>query len=177
MTDLRACGEGFAYAAADPAFGLVNASGSVERLQGPRTFDFRGVIGNELAISSDGVMVRFVLGVGDDKRVLFDVRAGSLADSTDASVRLAPARIDGLPVTDWENGTAPKFKGVKIGPRELRKGSLARGSARRVRLRFGDRLVCPRFRLGGQADVATAGSGHSPRRRLQRGRADSCRRL
>ena len=115
VTDLRACGEGFAYAAADPAFGLVNVGGSVEGLQGPRTFDFRGVIGNELEISSDGVIVRFGLGYGDQKPVSFDVAKGSLADLPDASVRLAPARIDGLPVTDWENGAAPKFKGVKIG--------------------------------------------------------------
>ena len=115
VTDFRACGEGFAYVAADPAFGLVNAGGSVERLQGPRTFDFRGVVGNELAISSDGVIVRFGLGYGDQKPVSFDVAKGSLADSPDASVRLAPARTDGLPVTDWENGAAPGFKGVKIG--------------------------------------------------------------
>ena len=113
--DLRPCGEGFAYATADPAFGLASPGGSVKVLQGPRTADMRGKFGKALEISGDGAIVRFGLGNGDDKPVLFDVAAGSLANSPVAPAGLAPARIDGLPVTDWKNSYEPKFKDIKIG--------------------------------------------------------------
>ena len=59
--------------------------------------------------------MRFGLGYGEEKPVLFDLAAGSLADSPGAPAGLAPARVDGLPVTDWEDNYEPKFKGVKIG--------------------------------------------------------------
>jgi WD40 repeat protein len=109
------CGEGFAYAGQDPVFGLVSPGGSVKVLQGPRTADMRAKIGKSFEISGDGATVRFGLGYGDDKAVLFDVVAGSLADSRSGPAGLAPARVDDLPVTDWRNNDAPKFKGVKIG--------------------------------------------------------------
>ena len=113
--DIRACPAGFAYAAADPAFGLASPGGSVKVLQGPRTADMRDKIGKALEISRDGGTVRFGLGDGDDKPVLFDVVAGSLADSPGAPAGLTPARVDGLPVTDWKDDYEPKFRGVRIG--------------------------------------------------------------
>ena len=83
------------------------------RVRAPSTCATR--LGNGLEISGDGAIVRFGLGDGDDKPVLFDVAAGSLANSPGAPAGLAPARVDGLPVTDWKDSYAPKFKGVKIG--------------------------------------------------------------
>ena len=115
VMDIRPCGEGFAYAAADPAFGLASAGGMVKVLQGPRTADMRNKFGKALEISGDGAIVRFGLGNGNDKPVLFDVAAGSLANSPIAPASLAPARVDGLPVTDWKNSYEPKFKDIKIG--------------------------------------------------------------
>ena len=115
VMDIRPCGEGFAFAAADPAFGLASAGGSVKVLQGPRTADMRGKIGKALEISGDGATVRFGLGYGDDKPVLFDVAAGSLADSPDAPAGLAPARVDGLPVTDWQNSTSRSSRASRSG--------------------------------------------------------------
>jgi WD40 repeat protein len=115
VMDLRPCGEGFAYSAADPAFGLASAGGMVKLLQGPRTADTRNKLGKGLQISGDGAIVRFGLGNSDDKPVLFDVAAGSLANSPIAPASLAPARVDGLPVTDWKNSYEPKFKDIKIG--------------------------------------------------------------
>ena len=108
------CGEGFAYAAADPAIGLVDAGGLVKVLQGPRTADMRGKIGKGLEISGDAETVRFGLVYGEGKPVLFDVAAGSFADSPNPIAGLAPARVDGMPVTDWIDNEAPKFRGVKI---------------------------------------------------------------
>ena len=137
----------------------------------------RGKIGKALEISGDGATVRFGLGDGDDKPVLFDVAAGSLADSPGAPAGLAPARVDGLPVTDWENSYEPKFKGVKIG---LDNYEMARSLAvrpDRSGFALGTDVACPRVRRDGQADMETGGSGRSLGRRLQRGRPDPRRRL
>jgi hypothetical protein len=115
VSDLRPCGDGFAFAAQDPAFGLASPGGAAKTPQGPRAADMRGKLGTALEISGDGANVRFGLGEGDDKPVLFDIAAGSLTDSSASPAGLAPARVEGLPVTDWENSESPKFKGVKIG--------------------------------------------------------------
>ena len=115
VMDLRPCGDGFAFAAQDPAFGLANPGGAARTLQGPRTADMRAKLRAALEISSDGASVRFGLGYGEEKPVLFDLGAGSLTDSPGAAAGLAPARIDGLPVTDWEDNYEPKFQGGKIG--------------------------------------------------------------
>ena len=113
--DLRPCGDGFAFAAADPVFGLASPGGAVQTLQAPRTADMREKLGTALEISGDGASVRFGLGDWEEKPVLFDLAAASLADSPGAAAGLAPARVDGLPVTDWVNSFEPQFKGVKIG--------------------------------------------------------------
>ena len=113
VADIQACGEDFVYGTFDPGIGLESPSAAVEILQGPRIADMRGKLGNGLETSSDGATVRFGLGYGEDKPVLFDVAAGSLADSPGAPAGLAPARVD-VPVTDWKDSRAPKFKGVKI---------------------------------------------------------------
>jgi hypothetical protein len=115
VLDLRPCGDGFAFAAADPAFGLASPGGAVETLQAPHTADMRDKLGTALEISGEGASVRFGLGDREEKPVVFDLAAGSLADSPGAPAGLAPARVEGLPVTDWKNSYEPKFKGAKIG--------------------------------------------------------------
>ena len=121
LMDLLPCGEGFAYAAADPAIGLVDAGGLVKVLQGPHTADMRGKTGKGLEISGDAETVRFGLVYGEGKPVLFDVAAGTFVDSPNPIAGLAPARVDGMPVTDWIDNEAPKFRGVKIGLNDYEK--------------------------------------------------------
>ncbi len=143
VMDLRPCGDGFAFAAADPAFGLASPGGAVETLQAPRTASMRGKVRTALEISGDGASVRFGLGYGEEMPVLFDVGAGSLADSPGGPAGLAPARVEGLPATDWEDSFAPKFKGVKIGLDNYENGlARARGSARPLRLSHSGRSTC-----------------------------------
>jgi len=114
VTDIQACGEGFAYATSEPSFGLASPSASFKVLQNPRIADMRDKIGRGLEISDDGETVRFGLGYGEDKPVSFDVAAGTLTVSPDPPAGLASARVDGS-VTDWRDSEGPKFKGVKIG--------------------------------------------------------------
>ena len=115
VMDLRPCGDGFTFAAQDPAFGVANTGSAAETLQGPRTADMRAKLRAALEISSDAASVQFGLGYGEEKPVLFDLAAGSLTNSPGAAAGLAPARVDGLPVTDWDDNHEPKFQGVKIG--------------------------------------------------------------
>src|SRR5208282_1353218 len=112
--DIQPCGEGFVFATAEPSFGLVSAQGVAKGLQGRRSPNMRGKPGPALTLSRDAASVRFGLDLGEAKAVLFDLAAASLADSPNAAPSLAPAKVDGLPVTDWENKPTPKFHGKPL---------------------------------------------------------------
>jgi WD40 repeat protein len=114
ILDIQPCGEGFAFATADPSFGLVSAPGGAKTLQGPRSPDMRAKLGPAFLVSRDTASVRFGLDEGEAKTVLFDLAAASLADSPNAPSGLTPAKVDGLPVTDWEDKTTPKFAGKPL---------------------------------------------------------------
>jgi WD40 repeat protein len=114
ISDIQRCGDGFVFAAQDPAFGLIATRGPATMLQAPRSPDMRGKRGVAFAISADAASLRFGLGPGEQIPVQFDLAAASLVDSPVASAALRGPRVDGAPVTDWENNEAPKFKGVKI---------------------------------------------------------------
>ena len=118
VMDLQRCGDGFAFAAADPAFGLASAG----RL-GRRRFRVRAP--PTCATSSATALRDFrrrrdgALWFGlwrSESRSLFDLARG-LARRLARRGRRPRARalIDGLPVTDWQDNYAPKFKGVEIG--------------------------------------------------------------
>ncbi len=114
IMDVRPCGEGFAFAAADPAFGLLSSRGVAKALQGSRIADMRDKVATALAVSPDVSSVRFGLGDGEAKPVLFDLAAASLTDSQNPPSRFAAARVDGLPVRDWRNDYVPKFDRAKL---------------------------------------------------------------
>jgi WD40 repeat protein/uncharacterized caspase-like protein len=111
---IQPCGDGFVFAAADPVFGLLAPQGVPTTLQGARTADMRDKVGSAFAVSGDASSVRFGLGAGGEKPVVFDLTAASLTDSAALPSGLTPARVDGLPVTDWKNDYAPKFNGAKL---------------------------------------------------------------
>jgi hypothetical protein len=81
IMDIERCGDGFAFAAADPEFGLLSPQGGAATLQGPRTVDMRGKLRSALSVSHDAASVRFGLDIGDAKPVLFDLAAAALTDS------------------------------------------------------------------------------------------------
>ena len=178
--DLRPCGEGFAYAAADPAIrageppadSVKSSSGSAHRRharqdrEGAR--DFRRRRDRALWF---GLWRRASRCCSTSRRALSRTRPNAPAG-------LAPARVDGLPVTDWQNNEAPKFKGVKIGLDELRKGSRARDSARSDPASLWGRtgMSAPSTQRASRL-WKQDGSGRSLRRRLQRGRPAPRRRL
>jgi WD40 repeat protein len=114
IADIQTCGDSFAFAAGDPAFGLFSAQGVATTLQAPRSADMRAKFGSAFALSPDATSVRFGLGYGEEKSVLFDLAAASLTDSATLPPKFLSAKIDGLPVTDWQDNSAPRFNGAKL---------------------------------------------------------------
>jgi len=114
ILDIRPCGDGFVFATFDSSFGLLSAQGVATTLQGPRTVDMRDKLGPAFSLSPDAASVRFGLGPGNQKPVIFDLFAASLKDSPDVPPGFAPARVDGFRITDWENSYVPKFNGSKL---------------------------------------------------------------
>jgi hypothetical protein len=109
ILDVRSCGDGFAFATGDATFGLLSAQGVATTLQSPRAADMRDKLGAAFAVSGDATSVRFGLAYGDEKAVIFDLSAAALWDSPILPSGLAPAQVDGLPVSDWRVNTAPKL--------------------------------------------------------------------
>ena len=71
--DIVSCGDGFAFSAADPSFGLVSAQGVATTLQGPRNADMRRKLGPASAVSPDAASVRFGLDTGEKRPLVFDL--------------------------------------------------------------------------------------------------------
>ena len=114
VQDLRACGSDIAFAAGDPSFGLVGSDGRARTLQGPTTADMRDKVGGAFAVSTDATSVRFGLGFGAERPVLFDFSTSTFVDEPNLPGGLRPAEVTGLPVTDWRNTTDPKLNGKPI---------------------------------------------------------------
>ena len=111
---IQRCADGFAFAAADPALGLVRPNGNATTLQGSRTADMRGKLGKAFTVSADAAVVRFGLGAGEDNPVTFDLLAASLGDSFAELADLMSPYISGLSVSDWKDAESPKFRGRPI---------------------------------------------------------------
>ena len=114
ISDIKPCGDGFAFGTQVPSFGLFSSQGVATTLQGPRTADMRGKRGSAFTVSHDASSVRFGLGTGEKKPVAFDLAGAALTDLPRLPPGFAPAQLTGLPVTDWRNSTAPKFNGTKL---------------------------------------------------------------
>ena len=111
--DLSPCGDGFAFAAADPAFGLASlggASGSAHCRHAGRTREGAAGFRRRPRAGHDSAWTNDTTGVGPVRS-----RGGLARRLPPTPAGLAPARVDGLPVTDWKDNYEPKFKGVKIG--------------------------------------------------------------
>jgi WD40 repeat protein len=112
--DVQPCGEGFAFATGDPSFGLLSAQGAAAVLEGPRTTDMRAKLGSAFALAPNALSVRFGLGLGEKQPAVFDLAAASLTESPSLLSGLAPARVEGLPVTGWKDSAEPKFNKTKL---------------------------------------------------------------
>ena len=105
-------GGGWLFAAADPAWGVLNAAGQLRHRQDPPIADLRGP--QRLRLSADGRRVRFSLQERPELPRSFDVASRTLG-ADDA--KLAPARSQetpGLVVRNWRHDRAPTLNGQPI---------------------------------------------------------------
>ena len=113
IMDIQPCGEGFAFSTYEPSFGLLSGQGNVTVLRSQGTVEMIGKLGGAFSASADVSSVRFGLGFGGHRPVVFDL-AGSLTESPSLPSGYFPVKVDGLPVTDWLVTAEPKFNGVKV---------------------------------------------------------------
>src|SRR5208337_413399 len=73
------CGTGFAIGTQDPLLALLDRDGTPRLSKSGVTADMRGKVGEGLQVSRDGRQVRFGLGRGEAKPVLFDVARATMA--------------------------------------------------------------------------------------------------
>ncbi len=111
VMQLLPCGDGIAVGAQDPAFGLIAADGAKRVWQEGVSADMRNKLGDALALSADGKLVRFGLEQGDGQPVLFGLAAFELTSAPQVLSGLSAAKVSGLAVSDWENGEFPKLNG------------------------------------------------------------------
>jgi WD40 repeat protein len=124
ITQLLPCRDSIAVSADDPVFGLISATGEKQIWQGSESHpEMRGKNGNNFTVSDDGGQVRFGLGTGGDKPVLFDLIAGRLMDQPSLAAGLAAPDTTTLNNTDWRNNVA------KLNGKPLRTGDLSRSVA------------------------------------------------
>jgi hypothetical protein len=108
------CGDGFAAAAGDPAFGLLDGSGYELLWRRGVAADMRDKRDDSFTIAKDGKRVRFGLGIGGEKPVLFDLARASLDDASKPPPGITEPLVKGLPVANWLNETDPTFAGKPI---------------------------------------------------------------
>jgi WD40 repeat protein len=115
ILELLPCGpDGIAASATDPALGVLALSGAKRGWQENVTADMRDKKREAFAMSYDTKQVRFGLGQGKDRPVMFDLTAFDLVDSPETPDGFITPDITGLNLTDWENNAAPKLNGKPI---------------------------------------------------------------
>jgi dipeptidyl aminopeptidase/acylaminoacyl peptidase len=131
IESLEPCGDAIVFGAGDPAFGLLRPDRSAVTLARGHIADMRGKVGDAFTTSDDGKRVRFGLGVGAVKPVAFDLARAVLADAVTTPARLARPKIDGLPVTGWQDTTAPRFAGqlIAFAPYEMSRSLAVRSDS------------------------------------------------
>jgi hypothetical protein len=128
VLQLLSCGGGIALGAANPAFGLMSASGERRVWEEGVIADMRNKLGENFTVSDDASKVRFGLGVGGERPVLFDLISLRLTDQPQSVAGLAPPDTESLKITDWANLHTPKLDDVTLRP-ELLPGGMTRSVA------------------------------------------------
>lgn len=113
IMDLRPLADGrLVFSGAGPAWGIVDRGGRVEQDQRPPILDYRSQFDAfRLNTAGDRLAFAHLVWRADrwqEETRSFDLRTLSLGGGDTApATDLAPPRLEGLPVKDWRNSTAP----------------------------------------------------------------------
>jgi hypothetical protein len=110
---------GMIFGAADPAFGVLSASGEKTLFVSPSIADLRENH-KGFKLSQDGKIVRFGYEVWGKSPAVFDTESRTLTPNGDDSQLFSPDNSS-LNITDWNNNPAPKLDGtaLKLNPYEV----------------------------------------------------------
>jgi len=110
---------GIVFGAADPAFGVISASGERNFFKSAVIADFRANF-EGFKLSQDGKTVQFGYEVWGKSPAVFGTDSGTLTPDGDASELFSPD-ISSLNITDWQNNLVPKLNGnaLKLNPHEM----------------------------------------------------------
>lgn len=114
VMDVAAWRDGLAFAAQDPAFGLLDDAGKRVLYRGPPKADLRGSLRAHFLVPPDCRQVRFGLDESIGAHHLFDLANFRLTSSPTAPPGLHAVDIKGLPIDGWEDTTAPKLAGKPL---------------------------------------------------------------
>jgi len=118
---------GIVFGSADPAFGIVDASGRLALKKEGLIADLRAQW-EKFLVSYDGSIVKFGYEMWGTSPAVFDAENRELKLGEEVSSRLLPPIFDmeGLKITDWNNNFSPKLNGKLI---ELKKYERSRSLA------------------------------------------------
>jgi hypothetical protein len=108
---LTSCGDGIAFGASDPTFGVLSQEGGTTLAVSNRKVDARSKRGDAFTFAPEGKRVRFGLGQGNDDPVLLDLTVGTLTNSPQPVAGFAPAAVTGIDVTNWQGSLQPLLRG------------------------------------------------------------------
>jgi WD40 repeat protein len=123
---LLPCREAMAVGAVYPEFGLISVNGEKQVWQEAHGPAMDNKIGANFTVSDNGGKVRFGLGEGGDRPVLFDLAAVRLADDAEPRGGLFAPDTKSLKLADWKDNEKPKINGK---PLELEQGDASRAVA------------------------------------------------
>jgi WD40 repeat protein len=114
IDELLTCGSHIAFGGDEPAFGLIDANGKVTAERHSVSVDAYQKVGNNFTISRDGTKIRFGLGMGDQRPVLFDVSTAHISDSPKLPAGLFSPDTESLAITNWHDALGPKLEGKAL---------------------------------------------------------------
>jgi WD40 repeat protein len=103
------------FGAAGPAWGVLDAAGQPQRVQGPAIADFRG-LREGFRLAPDGATVQFGYEAGGWKRARFAMRDRALTfeQATDRALTAPITSASGLEVRNWRGATTPTLNGTAL---------------------------------------------------------------
>lgn len=106
---------GWLFAAADPAWGVLDAQGVVQRRQDAQQADLRGQY-DQFQLSADGQQVRFGFAKWGKQPYVFDLSRRQLrpAAAHEPGLHAARTHAETLKVENWKNNTQPRLNGQPI---------------------------------------------------------------
>ena len=104
---------GVAFAAEDPAIGVLDAAGRPVFARGPEIVQF-GHDDGTLRVSSDGARLQFARGERDAPPVRFSLFARELRHGAGSDLEGAVTTSPGFEIADWRDRPAPMINGERV---------------------------------------------------------------